>query len=200
LNNNKDMTFKQSVLKTVYPVLMKAGKWFGVKGGIEKNEHNVKPVKPVYELAATANDGTEICFSGFKGKWVLIVNTASDCGYTEQFTELERLHELYKDSLVVVAFPSNDFKEQEKGSDEDIASFCKLNFNVRFTLTKKSPVVKGKNQHPVYRWLTNKYENGWNNKAPEWNFSKYLINQQGILTHYFGPAVSPLSNDITNNL
>jgi glutathione peroxidase len=191
-----EMTFKQWVLRTFYPVLMKAGKLFGIKGGIEKNIHHVRPVTSIYTLAAIANDGTEISFSEFKGKSILLVNTASACGYTGQLNELERLHEQHKDKLVIIGFPSNDFKEQEKGSDEEIASFCKTNFGIRFMLVKKSQVVKGEKQHPVYKWLTDKDENGWNDKSPEWNFSKYLVNEQGELTHYFGPAVSPLSEDV----
>lgn len=187
------MTVKQSVLKAIYPVLMKAGKWFGIKAGIERNVNSVKPKTSFYNLQATANGGTLISFNDLKGKNVLLVNTASECGYTNQFDELKELHNLYKSDLVIIGFPANDFKEQEKGSNEEIAAFCQVNFGVPFLLAKKSSVVKGTQQNPVYQWLTDKNKNGWNDKAPEWNFSKYLINKQGMLSHYFGPGISPLA-------
>lgn len=194
------MTARQSVLKSFYPVLMQAGKIFGLKAGIKKNRDQSAPVKPFYDLRTTAINGSEISFNDFRGKNVLIVNTASDCGYTNQLSDLKKLHQLYNKDLIVIGFPSNDFKEQEKLSDEEIASFCIINFNVSFLLAKKSVVVKGEDQNEVFKWLSEKDQNGWNDKAPEWNFSKYLVNKKGFLTHYFGPGVAPLSKDITNHL
>lgn len=194
------MTLKQNILKTFYPLLMKAGEWFGIKANILTNKDEVEPVASFYDLKATANNGKQIDFSDFKRKKVLIVNTASDCGYTAQFEELEKLNELYKNSLTIIGFPANDFKEQEKGSDAEIAAFCRASFGIQFLLMKKSPVVKAEQQNEVYKWLTDKNKNGWNDKAPEWNFSKYLVNEQGVLTHYFGPAVSPLSDEVKKNL
>ncbi|MDQ6815607.1 MAG: glutathione peroxidase, partial [Bacteroidota bacterium] len=152
-----------------------------------------------YDLRATAINGSEIDFNTFKGKNVFIVNTASDCGYTNQLSDLKKLNQLYTKELVVLGFPSNDFKEQEKLSDKEIESFCIVNFGVDFPLTQKCVVIKDKRQHDVFKWLSDRDKNGWNEKAPEWNFAKYLINRKGILTHYFGPGVEPLSNDITGS-
>jgi len=194
------MTAKQKVLRAIYPALMKAGKWLGVNATIAKNEEHILPAESLYELTAVANNGIHISFNNFRGKKILIVNTASDCGYTAQLQELETLKELYADKLVILGFPSNDFKQQEQGSDKEIASFCLLNYKIRFLLMKKTAVIKGDQQDPVYQWLSDKQKNGWNEKAPEWNFSKYLINEDGVLTHYFGPGVSPLSNDIQKQL
>lgn len=142
------------------------------------------------------NDGSELSFENLKGKKVLIVNTASNCGYTHQYAELQELYENQKKNLLVLAFPSNDFKEQEKGSDEEIARFCQVNFGVRFPLAKKSVVIKGQGQNKVFEWLTHKELNGWNEQPPSWNFSKYLVNEKGILTHYFDPAVSPSDPEV----
>ena len=126
----------------------------------------------------------------------MIVNTASNCGYTNQYAELQKLYEHSREDLTIIAFPANDFKEQEKGSNEEIAQFCKINYGVSFPLAKKSSVVKGANQNKVFEWLTHKELNGWNDKQPSWNFSKYLIDEEGNLTHYFDPAVSPLSEQV----
>lgn len=194
------MTARQSMLKMFYPALMKMGKIFGVRAGMKKNKDNVAPVCSFYELTATAINGTEINFKEFEGKNVLLVNTASDCGYTNQLKDLKKLHQLYKDELVVIGFPSNDFKDQEKLGDEEIASFCFGNFGVDFLLAKKSVVIKDDEQNDVFAWLSDKQKNGWNDKAPEWNFSKYLVNKKGILTGYFGPGIAPLSNEIMSNI
>src|SRR5262249_54051619 len=101
-----------------------------------------------------------------------------------------------QDKLTIIGFPANDFKQQEKGSDEQIAQFCKLNFGVSFPLMKKSTVVRSTDQNAVFKWLTDSSQNGWNNRLPSWNFTKYLVNQEGTLTDYFGPAVSPLSTEV----
>jgi glutathione peroxidase len=194
------MTLRQTVLKLIYPLLMKAGKWFGLKSKVETTKDDVKPIIPFYNLKASANNGKQINFSDFKGKKVLIVNTASDCGYTGQFSELEKLHDLYKEQIAIIGFPANDFKEQEKGSDEEIAAFCYATFGIQFPLILKSSVLKGEQQNVVYQWLTDKNKNGWNETEPEWNFSKYLVNEEGALTHYFGPAISPLSDVVRKNL
>ena len=200
LENLHFMTVKESVLKVFYPVLMKAGKMFGLKAAIKKNKNNIAPLESFYDLKALAIDGTKINFNDFRKKNVLIVNTASGCGYTNQLSDLEKLYELYKDKLIVIGFPSNDFKEQEKLSDDQILSFCSLKFGVAFLLAKKSEVVKTKKQNEVFRWLTDSKKNGWNDKDPEWNFSKYLINENGVLTNYFGPGVEPLSKEIRGSL
>jgi glutathione peroxidase len=200
LVKRKDMTWRQSILQAVYPALMKVNELTGKREAIHSNDQSIQPPVPFYSLSATTIEGIRFDFSQLKGKKVLLVNTASDCGYTAQFAELEELHQLYKNELVIIGFPANDFKEQEKGSNEEIASFCKKNFGVTFMLMQRGKVIKGEGQQPVYEWLTNKNHNGWNDTAPSWNFCKYLVNEQGILEHYFPTAVSPLSKMLKEKL
>ena len=194
------MTLEQKIRKAIYPIVMAAGKLVGMKYGIEKNNTIRRPRESFYLLTGLTIDGKLLNFSTLKGKKVLLVNTASDCGYTGQYDDLEKLHQQFGKTLVVIGFPANDFKEQEKGNDEDIATFCRRNYGVTFTLMKKSIVIKGEHQNDVYKWLTSADKNGWNDKAPEWNFAKYLVNEEGVLTHYFSPAVSPMSEEILQNL
>ena len=194
----KNMTLRQSLLKTFYPVLMFANKIFAGNNTILQNTANTKPPVSFFSLKAVGNKGQTINFETFKGKKVLIVNTASNCGYTGQYEELEKLHNQYKNNLVIIGFPANDFKDQETGTDEDIATFCKTNFGVSFPLMKKSIVIKTAQQNEVFQWLTDKNKNGWNNRPPEWNFSKYLVDENGVLLSYFPPVISPLGNEITN--
>lgn len=131
---------------------------------------------------------------------MLLVNTASDCGYTPQYTELQKLYEDTKEAVEIIAFPANDFKEQEKGNDEEIAAFCTVNYGLSFPVAKKSSVVKGAAQNPVFRWLTDKSLNGWNDQPPSWNFSKYLVDEDGVLTHCFAPQISPLSEAVVKEI
>ncbi len=196
----EDMTLRQSLMKLVYPLVMLKGKLAGSNSIVEINKEMAKPPISFYGLKAVGNDGSIISLSNFEGKKVLIVNTASDCGYTGQFEELEKLHKQHSSKLVVLGFPANDFKQQEKGNDEEIASFCNVNYGVTFPLMKKSSVIKSNNQNEVFRWLTDATRNGWNNSQPDWNFSKYIINEQGVLTHYFGPGISPLSKEVLKAL
>lgn len=193
--NSKGMTYRQKVLKAVYPALMWFTKLVGKNSTELKNSQEQPPVS-FYTLRAVLNNGSTLDFASLKGKKVMLVNTASDCGYTNQYADLQRLSEQYKEKLVVIAFPANDFKEQEKGTDEEIASFCKVNYGVNFPLAKKSTVIVSPQQHPVYQWLTDSTKNGWNTQPPAWNFSKYIVNENGALTHYFGSSVSPLGKDI----
>lgn len=155
---------------------------------------------PFYDLEGILNNGDSLKFSSLRGKKVMIVNTASDCGFTGQYAELEQLYTKNSEKLVILAFPANDFKEQEKGSDAEIAEFCRANFGISFPLFKKTRVVKGEGQHPVYSWLSDPAKNGWNSKEPVWNFSKYIVNEEGNLTHFFGPSVSPLDPEMTEAL
>ena len=173
--------------------------WFtklaGANSTILTNE-KATPAVSFYTLQAAAGDGGTMDFSALKGKQVLLVNTASDCGYTDQYAELEKLYQQHKNIIEIIAFPANDFKEQEKGTDEEIGAFCKKNYGVTFPIMARSVVIKSTQQNPVFQWLTNPAKNGWNSKAPSWNFSKYLINKEGQLTHYFGPGISPLSKEV----
>ena len=122
---------------------------------------------------------------------ILIVNTASDCGYTPQYTDLEKLYKEYKDKLIILGFPANDFGEQEKGSNEEIASFCQINYGVTFPLMQKSTVIKSAAQNEVFKWLSDKNKNGWNEQEPTWNFCKYLVDENGILVNVYNSSVSP---------
>lgn len=195
--NSKNMTYRQKVLKAVYPMIMWWTKLTG-KNSKKLANNNAAPPVSFYSLKMVANSGDTLSFDAFKGKKVMLVNTASDCGYTNQYTDLQKLSEQYKDKLVVLGFPANDFKEQEKGTDEEIATFCRANFGVTFPLMKKSVVIRSPEQNPVFQWLTDSARNGWNQKAPSWNFSKYLVNENGVLTNYFDPSVSPLNKDVTD--
>lgn len=193
--NSKNMTYRQKMLKAVYPALM----WFTKLTGKNTKELSNKDVIPpvsFYTLQGVLNNGDTVLFNSFRDKKVLLVNTASDCGYTNQYEDLQKLSEQYKDKLVVIGFPANDFKEQEKRADKDIAEFCKLNFGVTFPLMQKSIVIKSAQQNPVFQWLSDSTKNGWNKRYPSWNFSKYLVNEKGILTNYFGSSVSPLSKEV----
>jgi glutathione peroxidase len=193
--NSMNMTAKQKILKTVYPVWM----WFAGKSGINNkvlSGDEKIPAISFYSLKDTAIDGTPFDFEKLKGKKVMLVNTASDCGYTGQYDDLQKLSEQYKDKLVVIGFPANDFKEQEKGTDEDIASFCRKNFGVTFPLMKKSSVIKSPDQNKIFEWLTNSAKNGWSNEQPSWNFCKFIVDEQGRLTHFFGSTMEPLGKEI----
>lgn len=185
------MTIKQQLLKVFYPALMKLSSL--KKNRIKINQQQIQPAVSIYTLKVLKSNNELLLLNDLKGKKILLVNTASDCGYTHQYEALEELYKKFTGKLVVLGFPANDFKQQETGSDKDIASFCKMNYGVSFPLMKKSQVIKGPDQNAVFNWLSDAGKNGWNNQAPLWNFSKYLVDEQGVLTHYFDSSVSPLS-------
>jgi glutathione peroxidase len=193
--NSKNMTLKQKVLKAIYPAWMWYAKLRGKNVTALSNKQKQPPVS-FYSLKGILNNGDSFDFANLKGKKVMLVNTASDCGYTEQYEALQKIYIENNEKLVVIGFPANDFKEQEKGTDEEIAQFCKLNFGVTFPLMKKSVVKKGTEQNEVFKWLTDSAKNGWNNKPPSWNFAKYIVNEEGVLTNYFGSSVSPAGKDV----
>lgn len=141
----------------------------------------------------------EIDFSRFKGKKILIVNTASKCGFTPQYADLEKLYEQYKDKLVVVGFPANDFGGQEPGSNEQISRFCKDRFNIQFPMAAKVS-VKGENTTPIYRWLTQAEQNGVMDVDIKWNFTKFLIDESGKLIASFESRISPFDKKIISHL
>ncbi|MBL0152311.1 MAG: glutathione peroxidase [Chitinophagaceae bacterium] len=189
------MTFRQKLLKGIYPVLM----WLtGKKGGkmTEVLKGNLPAPVSFYSLKAELNNGSVMDFATLRGKQVLLVNTASNCGYTHQYKALQELYEKHQPGLVVIGFPANDFKEQEKGTDEEIASFCQVNYGVKFPLVKKASVIPGESQQVIFKWLTDASQNGWNGQSPTWNFSKYLVDENGSLIRYFGPSVDPLSDEV----
>jgi glutathione peroxidase len=143
-----------------------------------------------YQFTMTGIDGEEIPMSRYQGKHVMVVNTASKCGYTPQYEQLQAFHERYGDRVAVLGFPANDFMGQEPGSNEEIAAFCKRNYGVTFQMFEKIS-VKGEGKHPLYQWLSSKALNGWNDQEPGWNFSKYVISPDGRLLRYFGSGVLP---------
>ncbi len=192
------MTIKQKLLGAVYPALIKLTKLAGKNNAVLHNEKMMAPVSSIYNLIFQLNTGKEQALAVFKGKKFLFVNTASECGYTAQYAALQKIHQQYGNKVTVLGFPANDFGEQEKGDDASIEQFCTINFGVTFPLAKKSVVLKGEAQNDIYNWLTNPQKNGWNAKAPGWNFCKYLVNENGVLTHYFDPSVSPLSAEFLN--
>lgn len=149
----------------------------------------------IYDFKVAGLTGNTIDFSQFKGKKILIVNTASKCGYTPQYKELEALYERYKDKLVIVGFPANNFLWQEPGSNDEISSFCEKNYGVSFPMASKIS-VKGRDMAPVYQWLTNKDYNHYKNSSVKWNFQKYLINEKGELVAIFSPATKPLDQEV----
>lgn len=161
------------------------------RGLMLSNEMNTKPNSHFYALSATLANGKTFDFKQLKDKHVVIVNTASDCGYTRQFEELQTLFEKHNDRVAILGFPANDFKNQEKGDNDEIVRFCQINYGVTFPIMQKCVVITVETQHPVYQWLTTPQQNGWCGHQPDWNFSKYIIDDKGILTHYFGPAIAP---------
>ena len=158
-----------------------------------------KSAKSIYEYSYTSIDGKEVKLGSFRGKKILFVNVASQCGFTPQYEDLEKLYEQHKDRLVVIGFPANDFAGQEPGSNEEIASFCKLNYGVSFPLSEKVSVV-GEGKHPIYRWLTDSSLNGWNSAAPKWNFHKYLVGEEGELLAVYPSAIKPLAREVLDRI
>lgn len=151
----------------------------------------------IYDYSFTSIDGQEINFSEFKGKTILIVNTASNCGFTKQYKDLQALHEQNED-LVIIGFPANNFGSQEPGANEEIQEFCEKNYGVTFLLSEKVD-VKGKEISPIFDYLT-KAENPDFTGDIKWNFEKFLINKEGKLVHRYRSAVNPLDKSIVDNI
>lgn len=156
------------------------------------------PSSELYDITLVDLQGEPIRLSDYKGKYILLVNVASECGFTPQYRDLQQLSETFKDKLVVIGAPCNQFGRQEPGSPGQIRSFCERNFGVSFLLTEKLD-VKGPNQHPLYKWLTRKSLNGVKSSSVKWNFQKYLIDGQGRLLDYFYPITKPMSTRITKH-
>jgi glutathione peroxidase len=194
--NSKNMTYRQKVFKAVYPALMWYNKITGKKSKVMENSEGITTLRSLHNLSVHLNDGSELELGSLKGKKILIVNTASDCGYTNQYDDLQKLYETKKNKLMIIGFPANDFKEQEKGTDKEIAAFCKANFGITFPLATKSSVIKGKQQNEIFKWLSDERLNGWNDQDPDWNFCKYLVDEDGKLIKFFDTAVSPLSEEV----
>jgi glutathione peroxidase len=152
-----------------------------------------------YDFSMKSIDGETISFKQYKGKKVLLVNVASKCGFTPQYEDLQKLHELYGNKVAILGFPANNFGSQEPGSNEEIALFCSSNYGVNFQMFEKIS-VKGDDMHPLYQWLSNEKYNGWNNEAPSWNFCKYLVDENGKLVAFFPSKVEPLSDELLTKI
>jgi len=165
------------------------------------NPTNISAIenKSIYDFKVTALNGDTIDFADFRGKKILIVNTASKCGFTPQYEGLEQLYQKYKDRLVVIGFPCNNFLSQEPGSNEKIKAFCTKNYGVSFPMAAKIS-VKGKNIAPIYKWLCNKSENGVMDAKISWNFNKFLLDENGKIIAWFPSKVTPMSSEITDKL
>ena len=153
------------------------------------------PVTSIYDIQINALEGESLDLSAFKGKKLLIVNVASKCGFTPQYKDLQDLHELYGENVAIIGVPCNQFLGQEPGGAEEIATFCERNYGVTFQITEKVD-VKGKQQHPLYSWLTDKSKNGSQDSSVKWNFQKYVISENGELEGVFGSKVNPMSDEI----
>ena len=196
--NSKNMSYRQKVLKAVYPALMWFNNVTGKKSTVMENSEGAETLGYLHDLSVHLNNGSELKLETLKGKKILLVNTASDCGYTHQYDDLQKLYEANKDKLVVIGFPANDFKEQEKGTDKEIAEFCKVNYGITFPLAVKSSVIKGVHQNEIFKWLSDETLNGWNDQQPSWNFCKYLVDENGKLIKFFDTGVPPLSDELKN--
>ena len=165
------------------------------------SKSNAQNASSLYAVNMSINDleGNKVDLQTLKGKKVLFVNVASKCGFTSQYKDLQALSEKYKEKLVVIGLPCNQFGNQEPGSSEEIATFCEKNYGVKFLITEKID-VKGDNQHPLYKWLTNKSENGKVDAGVKWNFQKYLIDEDGKMMDYFMSSTKPLSSKIVDLL
>jgi len=156
------------------------------------------PAEPVpdslYQLTINSLDGEPVPMERYRGKRLLIVNTASRCGYTPQYAELQELHEKYGDRVTVLGFPANNFLWQEPGTHDEIADFCRRNYGVTFQMFEKIS-VRGGDQHPLYRWLS-----ATSGKKPSWNFCKYLVSESGEVIAFFGPKVSPMDEAILKHI
>jgi glutathione peroxidase len=157
-----------------------------------------EPKLSIHSFIVDDINGKAFDFASLKGKKILVVNTASKCGLTPQYEELERLYNEYKDqNFVIVGFPANNFMGQEPGSNENIAAFCQKNYGVSFPMMSKIS-VKGKDMNPIYQFLTQKAKNGLEDNQVQWNFQKYLLDEEGFLVKVISPQTSPMDASIVD--
>ncbi len=159
----------------------------------------VKSASRIYDVEVKDIQGNSLDLAQYEGKLLLLVNTASKCGFTYQYEGLQELHEKFSEHLTIIGLPCNQFMEQEPGTEKEISSFCELQYGVRFPMTEKVD-VKGENQHPVYQWLTQKSLNGVLDSEVEWNFQKYLIDGTGALRAVFYPPTKPSSQKFISTI
>ena len=191
------MITKESYLykKTMFKKLL-GGLLLVATLGCAQNPSSSKAMESIYDISLTDINGASIDLSQYRGKKILFVNVASECGFTSQYDGLQELYTTYKDKLVVIGLPCNQFGGQEPGTEAQIESFCRANYSVDFPLTAKIE-VKGDNQHPLYQWLTNKTKNGKSSSSVKWNFEKYLVDEKGALVDYFYSITKPMNKKIT---
>ena len=189
----------QKIFKVIYPLRIRFSEVTGIGKKSVQNKNKTGSLISFYSLNGVLNNGKIFSFETLKGKYVILVNTASNCGYTSQYNDLEKLFLQYKDRLVVLGFPANNFGGQEPDTDENIIHFCNINYNITFPLFQKASVV-GNDMQPIFQWLTDPKKNGWNDQTPTWNFCKYLVDPTGTLIDFYSSAVSPLNNEIINIL
>jgi glutathione peroxidase len=162
----------------------------------EQNTAGTFPFVPVYDIPLVNIQGKPFSLAAYKGKRIIIVNVASRCGYTPQYAGLQELYKKFSNRLVVLGFPCNQFGDQEPGNEHQIVRFCSKAYGVTFPVFRKV-IVKGEGIHPLYRWLTDPAMNGWNKRSPDWNFCKYVIDEQGRLMFYLSSATDPFDVRIT---
>lgn len=158
----------------------------------------VTPPSSIYDFSFTTLDGEKVEFSAFKGKKILIVNTASKCGFTKQYKDLQALHETYGDKLIIVGFPANNFGNQESGSNEEIGEFCERNYGVTFLLSEKVEVM-GAHISALFKYLNSQANPDFTGDI-KWNFEKFLIDEEGTLIHRYRSAVAPLDKSIVSQI
>ena len=161
---------------------------------INNNLHSKNVEGSVYNFSFKSIDGDNLPLAQFKGRPILLFNSASKCGFTSQYTGLQKIHEQYKDQgLIVIGVPSDNFN-QEPGTEKEIKEFCMVNFNITFLLTKKNNVI-GSNAHPLFQWIDENYE-----AKPKWNFYKFLINKEGKMENFFSSMVAPSSPELIKSI
>lgn len=185
---------QNSVIVLLYALLFSCQN--NAQQDVSIQNQNSMQKKSIHSFTVSDINGDNFDFSQLKGKKILVVNTASKCGLTPQYRDLQKLYDLNKDKLVIVGFPANDFMSQEPGTDSEIASFCEVNYGVTFPMMSKIS-VKGSDMHQVYKFLTQQAENGLKDSSVEWNFQKYLLDENGYLIEVFSPRTQPLDKSIT---
>ncbi|PLX08585.1 MAG: glutathione peroxidase [Marinilabiliales bacterium] len=171
---------------------------FTVIFAITSYAQSKEDIEPIYQFEVDDINGEKFDFSELEGKKIMIVNTASKCGFTPQFKELQELYDKYKDqNFIIIGFPSNDFMNQDPGTNEEILEFCTTNFGVEFPMMSKIKVT-GKKKAKIYKYLTDKELNGYESSKVNWNFQKYLINEEGYLVKVIGTKTSPDDEEIIN--
>ncbi|MFZ4928705.1 glutathione peroxidase [Chryseobacterium sp. Mn2064] len=190
-------------MKNIFLLLLSLGAFLqsctNQKSEISKAKTKELMGKTIYDFTVEGLDGKEINFADFKGKKILIVNTASECGFTPQYADLEKVYEEYKDKLVVIGFPANNFGGQEPGTNTEIGKFCQKNYGVTFPMAAKVS-VKGDDTAPIFKFLTEQELNGVKNTTILWNFTKFLVDENGKLIDSYVSTTKPTSNAITKYL